>query len=876
MSEYYCARLLRFSALVFAAVFVVAFHGANQAYCAESSTNIAALSAYEDADFYDDDYGYEDEEWHDISEAIVSAVPTQYLDDNTQYVSVHPIVTLNGATLTEGEDKGYGDYWITYEGIPRPGKVTATIHGDGYYEGTKTFSFNVVGKLSRLTVNCYDASKRESNSGFESEVADSLKGYDYDVFEDAYANEAYYYYIKDRAYTGAAIQPQPTVEFVTYDVEDDFAYLTTLEKGKDYTLSFGNNVNVGTATITVKGIGSYTGSFTKTFKIKGNLSNAIMSSIPDRTYTGEAITPKPTVKFFGKALSSGVDYDLSYKNNRKAGTATVTAKGKGSYTGSVSATFEIRYSLADKKKVSISVDDMEYTGKAVKPKLEVKYGKKVLERGVDYTVSYEQNVKSGKAAVIITGKGSYMGTAREGFWILYPLSKAKIAHIGSKTYTGKAIKPKPSITYGGKKLKLGRDYRLYYDDNKTVGTAMVTAEGIGKYSGDISAKFKIKCPMNNKKIDIEVEDALYTGKAVKPQLAAWSDLGRNGSFNLLKKGVDYAVKYKNNKKAGLATAIVIGKGLYTGTAIAKFHIKYPISKAKITVSKKVAYTGVAIEPKPTIKYRGKKLKLGRDYRLYYDDNKKVGTAIVTAEGIGKYDGDISAKFKIYRIPISKARVGKIKDQTLSGSSFEVEPKPVVKYGKKTLKRNKDYTLSYKGNRTFGKATVTIEGKGSYTGSVKKTFKVIGYLKDADVPDMRVEVSTGNALTPKPKRVEIGGTSLREGRDYTLSYEGNVEPGTASVIITGKGYFKGKKAVTFRIVQQGWGGGISLDEFNRIEMDMTYSQVCAVIGGKGKLSSSYSSYESYYESYEWEGDPLYSSAYVHFEDGKVVHKSQYGL
>ncbi len=73
----------------------------------------------------------------------------------------------------------------------------------------------------------------------------------------------------------------------------------------------------------------------------GQLEDAVVSSIADQTYTGYALTPKPTVTYVGTQLKEGVDYTLSYARNSNAGTATVTITGKGSYMGSVSRTFRI-------------------------------------------------------------------------------------------------------------------------------------------------------------------------------------------------------------------------------------------------------------------------------------------------------------------------------------------------------------------------------------------------------------------------------------------------------------------------------------------------------------------------------------------------------
>ena len=121
----------------------------------------------------------------------------------------------------------------------------------------------------------------------------------------------------------------------------------TLKQGADYTVSFKNNIAVGTGSYTITGVGGYTGTAQGTFTIGARHVKHCDVTLPKSsyTYTGSAIKPKPTVTFTwsGKTqtLKEGTDYTLSYSNNTKAGTATVTITGKGSYRGTLSKTFTI-------------------------------------------------------------------------------------------------------------------------------------------------------------------------------------------------------------------------------------------------------------------------------------------------------------------------------------------------------------------------------------------------------------------------------------------------------------------------------------------------------------------------------------------------------
>ena len=115
----------------------------------------------------------------------------------------------------------------------------------------------------------------------------------------------------------------------------------TLKNGTDYTVSYSNNIKVGTAKVTITGKGNYTGSVSKTFKIKNNFKKATVSGISTKAFTGKNITQSITVKYNGKTLKNGTDYTVSYSNNKKIGTATVKIAGKGSYTGTVTKAFKI-------------------------------------------------------------------------------------------------------------------------------------------------------------------------------------------------------------------------------------------------------------------------------------------------------------------------------------------------------------------------------------------------------------------------------------------------------------------------------------------------------------------------------------------------------
>ncbi len=379
------------------------------------------------------------------------------------------------------------------------------------------------------------------------------------------------------SYTGSALTPEATVLF-NPTIE--------LTNGVDYTVTYTNNVNIGTATATFTGIGNYTGKLTKTFTITGDLSKATVSDLSDAVYSGAAQTPAPTVKIGTTVLAANKDYTLSYSNNTNAGTAKITITGKGSYSGTIAKTFNIKPASISAAVIS-GVSDSTYTGAAVKPVPTVKAGDATLKANTDYTVSYTSNTNAGTATVTVTGKGNYTGTASKQFKITpVSLAKAAVSGLSNKTYTGKALTQTPVVKLGSKTLKSGTDYTVSYKNNKNVGTATVTITGKGNYNGTVKATFKI-CPKKTavKKLtspktkQLKVTYGKVAGvtgyqitystssKFTKKTTKSVNAAGTSKTIKKLTKGKTYYVKVRTYKT-------VSGTKYYSGyTAVKKIKVK---------------------------------------------------------------------------------------------------------------------------------------------------------------------------------------------------------------------------------------------------------------------------------------------------------------
>lgn len=139
-------------------------------------------------------------------------------------------------------------------------------------------------------------------------------------------------------------------------------------------------------------------------------------------------------------------------------------------------------------------------------------------------------------------------------------------------------------------------------------------------------------------------------------------------------------------------------------------------------AKAIIYDGKQKMPKITVKASSRNLVNETDYTVRYKNNINAGTATIIITGIGNYTGELKTTFIIEPKSIEHVTVTSVGDQTYSGKA--IRPTITVKAGKVLLEKNKDYTIAYKGNVETGNATITITGKGNYTGIKTYEFKII--------------------------------------------------------------------------------------------------------------------------------------------------------
>ena len=322
-----------------------------------------------------------------------------------------------------------------------------------------------------------------------------------------------------------------------------------MEEGRDFSVSYSNNIEPGTATITITGIGGYEGVIEKTFKIEGEISPDVIdiSTLESKVsmkekfeYTGNNVEPKVIIE----GLEEGRDFSVSYKDNVEIGQATVIITGKGKYKGNIIKTFNI--TKLDISKITIKMPSrFEYTGKKVTTYPYVEG----LRINRDYTVNFENSVEPGTGTVTITGIGKYKGVVKKSFIIYRNLSKMEV-QLSETSYLYDGEKKEPKVTIEG--LEEGKDFSVSYKNNIEVGTATVTIKGITDYCcGTTTKTFTIsEQNKSTQYLDSEINENDISNLDLQLQASNF-DTENKPTLKIqgLEEGVDYTLTYNEDKNS---------------------------------------------------------------------------------------------------------------------------------------------------------------------------------------------------------------------------------------------------------------------------------------------------------------------------------------
>ena len=557
--------------------------------------------------------------------------------------------------------------------------------------------------------------------------------------------------IKSKKVDNPKIEISPSV--CTYDgkpkTPDVRVYDGTTEiLSSEFTVSYSNNTNVGTATVTITDVegGTYTVSGKATFTIvKESTTYTAPTAKTSLTYTGEAqdlISAGSTETGTMQYSLDGKTYSTDIPKDTDAKTYTIYYKvvGDANHEDSAPTTVEVTISkkTVSKPTITLSASSFVYNGKAQEPTVTVKDGESEIPAS-QYTVSYSNNVNVGTATVTIAGKddGNYILNGSTTFQIVDADSKvtAPTAKTGL-TYNSKAQELVTAGSAEGGTLEYSTDGKSYSTSLPT-GTDAKTYTVYYRVSGDanhgnvealsisviISAK-TVKNPT------IELNPSIYTydGRAKEPDVTV-----KDGDNVILSS--EYTVSYSNNTKVGTATVTITDNdgGNYTVSGTATFYIQEEGSSyTPPTVKTGLTYTGNAQELiNPGSSTTGKMHYYSLDGKSYSTDiptgiDSKTYTVYYKVVGDDNHEDSPAVELSV---TISSKDVAN-PTITLSQSSYFYDgtakkPSVTVKDGDTTID-SKEYTVSYSNNTNIGSATVTIKDKegGNYIVSGKTTFFII--------------------------------------------------------------------------------------------------------------------------------------------------------
>lgn len=284
----------------------------------------------------------------------------------------------------------------------------------------------------------------------------------------------------------------------------------------------------------------------------------------------------------------------------------------------------------------------------------------------------------------------------------------------------------------------------------------------------------------------------YTGELQQPAL----EVKCNGK--LLESPQDYIVEWPDEKvtTAGTKTLRLVGKGDYAGETI---DVSYTVSQrdianASISPIGNQTFSGKAINPSPMLKDGSFALKSGVDYSISYSDNVEIGTAMITISGKGNYRGSATVSFTIN--PIAKLAYPTVYSGFVYDGSNHVAARTAVGYsfsGTASAVNAGTYTVvaALKPGYLWTDGT---DYNLRYTWSVKRA-----NIAEASVAGIANKTYNGRAQEQAPV-VRVDGRTLRSGVDYAIGYSNNVNTGTASLTITGKGNYAGSVSKTFTIAK----------------------------------------------------------------------------
>ena len=633
---------------------------------------------------------------------------------------------------------------------------------------------------------------------------------------------------------------------------------TTLVEGTDYTLTYsGDLINVGTVTITIKGIGNYTGEFTKTYQILPR-EYTVTTNTDSKAYDGNPLTAGGTVNNLVKDetvvfIITGSQTDVGTSDNTYELNWTGSAKESNYKHGKDSIgtlTVTAKSINPDDEKTGITVTDpkdSKYDGEEHKnkPKVEDTKTKATLKEGTDYELSYSEDVtNAGTVTVTVTGIGNYEGS----FEVTYEITKRHVTLTSAddeKVYDGSAL-TNDTVTVGGDKFakKEGATYNV---------TGMQIEKGSSKNTftytlneGTLAGNYDIETFEGTLKVTAFENEVVVTIKGNKGTVTY------DGNPHSVE---GYVITDISNKlyKAdyigvkGYARAEGTAAGTYkmnltaqqfSNTSASFDKVTFKVEDGALTISPKSITpdgpdtpeekkTGITVTAPEDSKYDGeehknkptvtdtktdKVLVEGTDYELSYSkDVINAGTVTVTVTGIGNYEGSFEVTYEITKrnVTLTSGSASKVYDKTALTNDL-------VTVSGEGFAKNEGATYKVTGSRTKVGTS-----KNKFTYELKSNTKASNYNIEVKFGDLIVTAQDGEVvvtITGHSDSVDYDGNEKTvSGYDVTIT-EGSKYT-TDDFTFNGTAEAKGTEAGTYPM-------NLAADQFTNTNDN--YTQVTFIV------------------------------------------------
>ena len=642
------------------------------------------------------------------------------------------------------------DYSVQYTNNINAGAASVVITGMGDYIGTKVVNF---------TIDPLTLTSKSSRINF----ADGSMG--------------------QYTCTDSEIKPKINVFKNDYD--------TRLSEGKDYTVSYSDNKNVGTGTIKVTFMGNYTGSISRTFTI---------NPAHQHTFGSWRITKSPTCTTDGEQKRSCTSKDCGYytetaKIPAKGHSYMITSEADPCTGGKVTYTCSI---CGDSYTEDVAAQGHKYVDTVVSPTCTT--GGYTLHTCSVCKKSYKDNETQPTGHKYITNTVEATcetdGYTEEKCSNCDYYTKTIIPKKGHTPSSEWTVIKQPTCSEAGEQVRYC-----------TTCNKVVERKTIDKLAHTPADEWIIT----------KQPTCAESGEQVRYCTICAEVAEKQGITKLPHTSSDWII----DKEAapGIAGSMhtectVCHTRLETATIPALARID--ISGADATLSTSIyEYDGGYMKPGVAVKLNDTLLVAGKDYTVSYINNKNVGTATVIVNGIGQYTGSVS---KTFTINPAKQNIQKLEtryggffvDWAQKGSATGYEIQYATNYGftnaeTKKLTANKPDTATigglYRGRNYFVRVrSYTIVRGSTYYGEwspIKNVVTASKNMSSVSISNISTKSFTGKAITQSAK-LKYNGSTLKNGRDYTVSYSSNKNVGTATIKFTGKGSYGGVVTKTFKI------------------------------------------------------------------------------